>query len=267
MKKTNFYLSLILCFQIIFMPSCIYTKTKESHDAKLDEISFASKKNLYEYQNENYKLDLVFLTPSQLPLEAFFKNLKRGKLKKSIESINLIYEPSNYSNKAIEMLNEEGFTPLLVKITNTGTKTLEFDEKSFMLVNNSKESLAAFYSDALPQQLERFNSKALAANIYNTSVVVIGFASLMGLLYIGLMNDVALPSDSGTKSNDKFFNALNDNHTYNPLYTNVAINYKNLLISKTQIKPQETVSGLLFFYDQEEKFETVQRIEFNFKSL
>lgn len=259
-------LSIFIATNIFFLTSCIYTKNKDYKDLKVDEISFNSKNNFYSHQHINYKLNFIFLKPSELPFELFFKKLAKGQLRKSLQSINLTYEPANYSNSAIQMLNEEGFIPVYIELTNTGLKPIYFDEKSFILINSStKEQLSAFYAEALPKELERFNTKALAANIYNTGVVVLGYASIFGILYVGLVNDVHMASADGALVNG--ISNVTDRAVYNPLNKSIEINYKNLLVSQSVLKPNETARGLLFYYDHDEKFENIKSLQFNYSEV
>lgn len=259
-------LLIFLATNIFFLTSCIYTKNKDYKDLKVDEISFNSKNNFYSHQQGNYNLNFVFLKPSELPFELFFKKLAKGQLRKSLQSINLVYEPANYSNAAIKMLNEEGFIPVYIELTNTSPNPIYFDEKSFVLFDSlTEERLSAFYSEALPKELERFNTKALAANIYNTGVVVLGYASIFGILYIGLVNDVHMASADGALING--ISNVTDRTVYNPLNKNIEIDYKNLLLSRTVLKPNETTRGLIFYYDHDDKFENIKSLQFNYSEV
>ena len=102
----------------------------------------------------------------------------------------------------------------------------------------------AFYSEQLPVEFEHFSPQAVAANVYNTAVVVVGFAAVLAVLVIA-SNGGAVPDFSQLTGPS----VDSTNEVYNSTHSKTRVDYKNYLIKKTVLDPGAVVSGLLFFYD------------------
>lgn len=263
------YFQLVIATHFFLFTSCIHTKGKELEEVQIESINFNDNQSIYKTENSNYSLQIITLRDSQYPLGEFFSALKRGQLLEGFKKIDLRYQPANYSNKALTMLMEEGFQPIYVRITNNSKKPLTFDEKSFFIKTNYK-IITGFYSEALPQEIERLNTKALGANIYNTGVVVVSFVGLLGFVYLytHTLQDMKLPplfpnGEPNTSNPSHIKSPESDFNVYNNINKSISIEYKNYLLTKTILQPGQTTSGLLFFYDSSLKDNEIKQFDFS----
>ncbi len=227
---------LILATLLCLQPACVHVaQENETH-----ELHAQPKSQLVPLNAQGVELNYAIYRTSQLPLGDFFTRLKQGEYKKAFRQADFHYRSANFNDKALNKLIESGFIPVYVKLKNTGTTPLTLDEKSFALTNE-KEPKAAFYSDQLPQVFSEINPTAVAANVYNTGVVVVGFAAVMAILVVAKSTSFPTNTGSGlsTGGNDPVYN---DVHKY------MRVNYKDYLIKKTTLQPGEEAKGLLFFY-------------------
>lgn len=253
MKK---YFQLTIAIYFFLFTSCIHTKGKEHEEVKIESIEIDKNQIINKSENSKYKLEIIALRDNQYPLADFFSALKRGQLIEGFKKINLRYQPANYSNKALTMLIEEGFQPVYVRIQNNSDKPMRFDEKSFSIISNDKV-IKGFYAEALPQEIGRLNSKALAANIYNTGVVVVSFVGLLGFIYVysNGLTDMKIPplfpnGEPNTANPNSVKTPDSDYQVYNDINKSINIDYKNYLLTQTTLQPGQSASGLVFFYDE-----------------
>lgn len=243
MKAKQKLTRISVALALILNLSCVHTRTDETR-----AVQNKNSGSLESVTTAETDLQYVIYRPSQLPLGQFFTHLRKGDYKKAFQKIDIRYKPANYDDEILTELIDAGFVPVYVKIKNTSTAPLQIDEKSFAL-NHSAGEVKAFNTDQLPRKFEEFSPTALAANVYNTGVVVVGFAAIMGLVIISAehggssafptigANDFA--GGGGSSSNDEI---------YNSLYKNVHIDFKNYLITRQELSPGQEAKGLLFFY-------------------
>jgi hypothetical protein len=236
MKK--YFISLLVSLSLIFNASCVHVASSE-----IKRVEEPSDKGLTTLRIDGTKVDYLVYHPSQLPLNDFFSRLKRGDYKEAFKKIDLRYRPKNYSDEVMTELLDEGFVPVYVKVKNEGAAPVSFDEKSFTLKYNGSEK-KAFYSEYLPKEFEHFNPKAVAANVYNGTLVIVGFAAVLAVVIMGHGN---MPSIPGGSSSGSGGGGGSGEDIYNNVSKKVRVDYKNYLISKTELKPGEEAKGLLFF--------------------
>lgn len=199
----------------------------------------ASENNLSKTRFNDAEINYLIYRTSQLPLEEFFSHLKRGDYKKAFKNIDLSYHPENFEDEALAELIEAGFVPVYVKVENQGSSAIEIDEKSFSL-NYREGSVKAFYSSELPNEFRHFSPKAVAANTYNTAVVVVGFAAILAVFVVLAPYGNPDLSGMGVPSNSS-------RSLYNSVHKKVKVDYKTYLIKKIRLEPGQVTKGLLFF--------------------
>ena len=225
-------------FALFFQTGCIHTNSFETKNVQISDVEQSSGSPAM-----NAEIKYVIYREAELPLAQFFTHLNHGDYKEAFRRIHFNYRSANVKNEALQELIAAKFVPVYITIKNGGSSVLEFDEKNFVLDNGNK-SATAFYAEQLPSEFAHFSPQAVAANIYNTAVVIVGFAAVLAVLVIA--------SKGG--SNPDFSQltgspADSQGDVYNSTTTKTKVNYQNYLIKKTRLNPGAVVSGLLFFYD------------------
>lgn len=233
-----------LCFALATMQiatsGCIHISPNETQSVTLRKQDLSAKK-----PNEP-SVEYVVYKTAELPLEDFLYNFNKGEYKRAFREIKLNYRPSNFSNKALEELVSAGFVPVFVNIANNGPVDIRLSEKSFSL-GDGKTVFPAIGVDDLPREFQHFSPTALAANVYNTGVVVVSFAAVLVAFAILTEGHGQLPPNvfglgpfpNDTKSGDPVLNDLN---------RVVKVDYRSYLISASTLKPGESRKGLVFFF-------------------
>lgn len=230
-------LSSLLTFVHLSNLGCIHTQSHERAAIEIPESQGIEMQAI-----ANLEIGSIVYRPSKLPLSDFFARLSRGEFKEAFQKIDLDYKQSNANDRAMIELIEHGYIPVYVQIRNLGSSSVSFDEKNFSLVSDGNQ-VKAFYSDQLPYEFKSFSPKAVAANVYNVGLVVIGFVAVVAAMAI-----VAGASHGGTPGwPDSGLDGLKDMRAINDTDRTTTIEYKHYLIHASQVNPQGTTSGLLFF--------------------
>lgn len=228
--------SLVTCIYILNL-GCIHTQSHERAAIEIPESQGVEMQVI-----ANLEIGSLVYRPSKLPLSDFFSRISRGDFREAFQKLDFDYKQSNATDKAMIELIEHGYIPAYVQIKNLGSSPVSFDEKNFSLVSEV-DQVKAFYSDQLPYEFKSFNPKAVAANVYNVGLVVIGFVGVVAAMAIVMAAGHGSPELSGLGG----FDGLKDMKAINDTDRTTSIEYKNYLIHATQLKPQGTTSGLLFF--------------------
>lgn len=216
---------------------CIHVASEETRTVRVEKSQSGV---LTQKSADGSTMNYLVYRDSILPLEQFFTRLKKGEYTRAFREINLNYRPANHDNEAMQELLDAGFVPVYVKIENKGTSNLDFDEKSFEMKCKGG-SAKAFYAEYLPREFEHVNSKAIAANVYNVGVVIVGFGAVIVALIMASENKVPRMDGMqvpGSMSDVKIVNSATKKHR---------VDYKNYLLTKTRLAPEHASEGLLFF--------------------
>jgi hypothetical protein len=225
----------LITFLHLFNLGCIHTRSHERSEINLSDSQVAETQWIADIEIKS-----VVYRPSKLPLSDFFARLSRGEFKDAFQKLDLDYKQSNANDKAMIELIDHGYIPAYVVVKNDGNSDVTIDEKNFSLMTDVAQ-VKAFYSEQLPREFQSLNPSAVAANVYNTGVVVVGFVAVIAVFVMA-----ALPSgwafpEGGT------FRGLNDTTVLNNTNRTTNIEYKDYLIYRTHLKPGESLRGLLFF--------------------
>lgn len=245
MKSLTLRIILILIF--ILNSSCIHLNSTEYRSVEIENTKAQHQETII---FEKLQIENLVYTESVYPLEEFLSKLLSGDFKEILNKIDLKYKPSNTDNKIILELIKEGLVPVYVNIKNTGPEPIKISEKNFYLSDGDVQ-IQALNFDRVPRSYERFNSKAVAANTYNISVVVIG--TIVALAVLGIIfRGASLPSGigSGGSSKSKYSSGSvkgRDSEILNDTHKTTRIDYRDYLISEKTIESNESLQGLLFF--------------------
>ena len=244
----------------ILNSGCVHTKPNE-----IQAVDLNQKNETLKIKNTSIPIEYLVYRSSQFPLADFFRGLKKGEYKEAFQRMDLRYRSSNFNNPALQELIDAGFIPVYVKIENKTVTPLSFDEKSFVLVDGSKTLTPIAVTD-LPREFEHFSQEALAANVYNTGVVVVGFAAVLGVLVIATAgNGLIIPNNwGGGGGNSKSHSGLfsDSEPIYNDLQKTTKVDYRNYLIQSSTLKSGESAQGLVFFLDPQSLGERNYKLEF-----
>lgn len=259
----NFRRALICIFLVVFQAantSCIHLKPREIQLVDLNQDP-----DLAKLANPDLEIQYLVYRPYQLPLNDFFRNLKRGNYKNAFQRIHFTYRPSNFNNQAVEELIGAGFIPVYIKVENSSSRPLTFDEKSFTLTDGAKV-LNAVPSKDLPRELKRFSPEAVVANVYNTGVVVLIFVAVMAVIVVaakegrgGAFGNLSFDSGNSSGPDPRF---TSPDETFNDVHQVTKVDYRHYLITSRVLKPGEFVQGLVFFMDSQESPDPNYHLEF-----
>lgn len=232
------FVSLFVALQFL-ITSCIHTAKNENKNLEMQEPALTENSV---QQFGDLQIQTFIYDDGKLPLEDFFSRLKRGDYKNMFRQIHLDYKPSNVKNQVLEDLIDQGFRPTYVRVRNTGPHARHITEKDFLWVHqDAKKNTRAFSSPSLPKEFGHFSPKALAANVYNTGVVVTGFAAYMAAF-------IVVTAGKGGPTPGMFPEMLGDGEVYNPVQKITTVNYQNYLLNEQILQPGQTAQGLLIFY-------------------
>lgn len=239
--KSKLVISLWLVLSLL-NSSCIHT---QSHEYKEIKNPNASTPPLMTKQFGDLQLRSVVYVPSKFPLSNFFTRLKKGEFTDAFKRLDLNYKQSNVNDEALAQIIDHGFIPAYVEVQNLGKESVILDEKNFFL-SNGKNQIKGFYSEHLPKEFKEFSPAAVGANVINTGVVIVGFVAILAAFVVVASSSSSGNPDFSFLGKDKDQVNTNDG-VYNDINTTTKVDYKNLLLTKTEIKPGETMRGLLFF--------------------
>lgn len=232
MIKSNIFLKLSLAIIIFLNTGCIHLRTGESIKVELTEENGISKQS-----TESYELRSMVYSEDKYPLEDFLKKLGRGDFENSLKNINLNYKPANTDNIIFKKLISNGYTPAYFSYQNKTNTDIKINYKQFALTDG-QNSVAPLSPIVIPKKIEKFNTKALAANTYNVTITVTGVVLLVLMLAYLQVPNLNLHGVDYTQDDYKVLNPLD--------YT-TRIDYQNFLLFERTIKPNESISGLIFF--------------------
>lgn len=223
----------------ILFPSqsaCIHTEARARAGVNIENADEAP---LTMLKSEKLEIEHIIYTPSKLPLEDFFSHLTAGELKAAFSRIDLSYQSAKVDDKVLQELMEDGFIPVYVRIQNSGKKPVKIAETEFVLTNGAYKYPAIAVKD-LPHTIKRFNPAAAGANIYNAGVVVVTAAVVVGLMYAASKGggNVPFPRLTGNQADGRVFNEMEKT---------TDIDYRDYLLKASELTPDGSTRGLLFF--------------------
>ena len=211
---------------------------KTGEDLKLNLTENQKSKNS---EFEDYRMNFFIYSENKYPLEDFFNQLKSGEFNESLKSINLKYTPANTDNKVFKKLIEHGYVPVYLNYQNTSQSELKIQFNEFQ-ITDGKNLLTPIDPINLPKNFKQFHPQALVANTYNITVTVASVA-VLALLLASLKVQNFNFKDLDIAPN-------NDTEIIYPLDYTTRIDYQNLVLREKVLKPNESFSGLLFFYNK-----------------
>ncbi|OFZ31740.1 MAG: hypothetical protein A2622_04000 [Bdellovibrionales bacterium RIFCSPHIGHO2_01_FULL_40_29] len=235
-------LKILLTVVLLLNSSCIHLNSTDHKSVELE-----NSKPLYQETIifEKLQIENFIYTESVYPLEKFLKELVAGDFNEVLSKIDFNYKPSNTDNKIILELIKEGLVPVYVNIKNTGSNTVKISEKNFYITDGVAQ-VQALSLENIPRSFKRFNSKSVAANAYNMSVVFVGTVAALVVLGI-ISHGGTLPGDVWSGWGSKKHSSDGKNKILNDTDKTTQIDYKNYLISEQTIEPNKNLQGLLFF--------------------
>ncbi|HAH05342.1 MAG TPA: hypothetical protein DCM05_02275 [Elusimicrobia bacterium] len=184
--------------------------------------------------------DCFVYRSSELPLSAFFRRLAKGEFDKALQSIRLRYEPSAHDGKAMKALLKARFVPVLVRARNEGSASADLGAVRWTL-HSADGVLDPIPPAELPKALEGVHWPAVAANVYNTTVVVVGYtavlAAIAATVYYG--GNGPIPAE--------FLSLPERDAVWNPVKKTLDLDYQDFLLRGGTLAPGESRQGLLFF--------------------
>jgi hypothetical protein len=222
-----------LCFVFFLNTSCIHTASSETKSVEIEKTITDSVDIL---KVDNLQIRSKVYSDEKYPLSDFFNKLLRGDFKESFKKANLNYKPSNTKNEMLRNLLSSGLVPVYVSIKNTSSQNRTISYEQFSL-SDDRETYQSLNPVNLPKQIRQFSPAAAASNVYN--VTVVATVTLMLLVLIAY----APNGIQGGGGSGNFF----DEPILNETQKTTRIDYKNYVIGKKTLAPNEELSGLLFF--------------------
>lgn len=185
--------------------------------------------------------------PALLPLEAFFRRLRRGELKRALRAVNVRYSPASTDDEAMKALIARGYAPVYVEVINRGSEAVDLSKAAVLLAGDGR-SLAPVPNVDLPTVIETLNPAAAAANVYNTGAVLVGVTAFFALIAATIL---AASHGSGPVNFPFALDGLAadlDGYVYNSLKLTTTFDYNGLLYQPKVLAPGESAKGLLFFH-------------------
>lgn len=241
----------LICITLIFNTSCIHTKSNE-----IKQVELEKEKNTFTNTLllKNLEIKSIVYSETKFPLSDFFNRLMEGEFKESIKQANLNFKPSNTENEIMHDLLGNGIVPAHVFIKNVSNNEIKLSFKQFYL-SNGNERHVAFNPDYLPNEIKQFSPTAVAANVYNFTVVVT-ITFMIALLLSPISHYSSGPYGGGYhKKKDDIFNETDKT---------IRIDYKNYVISEKILRPGEETNGLIFFNLKKLKNPHNYYLEFSF---
>ncbi len=237
---------------MVSFTSCVTVRDQENRLVDAQRLNEARLQNIFSIEHIGMlQVRSLVYKPDRLPLGEFLKKLSQGKYDEALKSAHLRYAPSNADDQALKTLMREGFIPVLVDVVNTGTEPVDLAHLLLALDDEGRELLAPIPNQDLPREFEKLNPKAIAANIYNTGAVVVGYAALITALAVASVapcRGMEMPCRESPmlELTDKFAESLGA-RIYNPVRKTIIMDYGSLLWSPQTLMHGASASGLLFF--------------------
>ena len=232
---THLFTRLFICVILILNASCIHT---QSYVVKQMELEKDNKKLTNTLTFNKLQINSVIYSEGKFPLSDFFSKLARGDFEESFKHANLSYKPSNTSNEILRNLLSSGLVPVYVSIKNTSSSELKVSFNQFHITNGS-DRYRAFNPEFLPREIKRFSPAAAAANVYNITI------TSASLFMVALL--LASATSPYTPSYDGHGMGNENSIVINKTEKTTRFDYKNYIINKKTLKPNEEIYGLLFF--------------------
>ncbi len=224
-KVSRFFLALCLAFNV----SCIHTNSYESKP-----VISANEKPSYKAVLKNPKMRIknLIYSDEKYPLEDFLSQLARGRFVHAFKKIRISYTPSNSDSEILKNLLNSGLVPVLVNVKNNSRAplTISYDEFYLAGANGRYRSLNP---ERLPSHIRQFSPGAVAANVFNVTVVVA--VALMMVLLVAHSDGQILNAD------------FSEEKVLNPTEKVTHVDYQRFVIRKTTLAPGQEVTGLVFF--------------------
>lgn len=212
--------------------ACVHVRPSEVHKVR-PESSPVNTESL-----GALKVESLVYHRSALPLETFFKRLAAGELSEAFRKLKLAYTPTNADSEALERLLDNGYVPVLVNVSGTGTGIQDPSSLSFRLAGS--EPIAP---GDLPAVFRHLSWPAVAANAYNVSVVVIGCTAVIAA---ELAFNYA--TRGGTlRVGELVLQAVREKDVLNPVTRSDWMDYEEYLYKPRPLSPGERIGGLMFF--------------------
>ncbi|MEK6627059.1 MAG: hypothetical protein AABY53_00395 [Bdellovibrionota bacterium] len=225
-------IKILICIVIIINTSCIHTNKHEVKKVELENGNHAFSKTL---NYKNLQIKNIVYTESKFPLSEFFNKLMDGEFSESIKSVNFNLKLTNTTNQIMHDLLSNGIVPVHVSIKNVSDNEMTVYYKQFYLTNGN-DTNETFSPKYLPNEFKKFSPPAVAANVFNFTVVLT--ITFMIALLLSPLGHLPPGSANSSKKSDSI---------YNDTEKTVRIDYKHYVIDEKSLKPGEEVYGLLFF--------------------
>lgn len=155
-----------------------------------------------------------------------------------LEVRSQIVSPNTHS-KLLKELMSQGLTPVYVKVHNNSSEPIRIEEKDFILVRGATLEMEPIANEGLPRAVHRFNPVAVAANVHNVTVTVLGIFVIAAAI-------VAVPANGSPDL--RFYPTGHENMTViNSTTKTIYLSYQDGLLTSQVIAPGQSVEGLLFF--------------------
>jgi hypothetical protein len=260
----------LLCLVILaaFLNSCLSIDTESQKSVSAETIE---RPMVQTTSAGPFRVDSVIYKPKFLPLTVFLKRLAHGDFKSARRMAPFKYSPSNVDDAVLKTLIKKGYVPVLVAVVNTSSQTVDSAGLRLSLTDTFL-NLDPIPEEQLPQEFKSLNPTALAANSYNTAVVVVsslivlvaaaGLDTLEASLEkkanvdpnaeetllrhsLEFLEDAIASNASGEPHSAGNFDV--DNPVFNPIRKMTTIDYNGLLFHPTALDPGESARGILFF--------------------
>lgn len=241
--KALIRLSLILLQ--IFNSNCAHVSTRD-----YKTLDLTTPQRTLTTSQPPLEIKYLIYESSKFPLSEFFSRLKKGEYKESFRRVDFKYYSANTNSKILKDMIDSGFVPVYIQITNNTSVPIDFSESSFVL-NSPSLTATPLTAKQVPREIQNFNPKALVANIYNTGVVILVCAIILGAVLVASKGGSVPNFNFPTSDSSKFSESSEPSESgeiYNDLQHTTQIDYQSLLISKTSLQPGEKAQGLLFWH-------------------
>ncbi len=231
----------VISICLSFTLGCVHTKPSNTKYLKIEGIEKVSP--VVEIDS-NLRLEHIIYNSSKLPLTDFFTRLTAGEFKDALTEIDIRYIPANSDNEILNELIKDGLVPAFVKVTNVSSAPIKLNEIHFYLQNGPIKYQAIHISE-IPRTFKRFHPAAFAANVFNVTVVVMGYIIVALALSPLCSHNCLMGSGSGPSASRS-----GDAETLNSIDKTTNIVYRDYLIQEMELSPGESIQGMLFFYNE-----------------
>lgn len=251
MNDTTRRLGLLLAI-LAALNGCVSVRDQENKAVDAGRVAESRLREVFTVEQAgSLRIQALVYHPKRLPLEDFFRNLASGRYEKAFKS-NRFRSPAATDDEALRILIKAGLIPVLVDATNVGKDPVDASSLTLTLEGAGAEALTPIPGAQLPYEFEKLNPKAIAANAYNTTVVVVGYATLVAALAVAAIAPCAQSRcDAGPLMDamGRFAAALDPHEgpVLNHIHKTTVVEYGDLLWKPRPLAPGQTATGLLFF--------------------